>query len=102
MITISGNSDLRRYAAENQIDNAMSDVRYPLIKPYLSYFDQTIQSRVVNGTESLEVLLSSVWKIYKKTRVGSRNNHTNSWENYIVIDLLTAIFNFTTHPLAKG
>ena len=53
VITISGNSDLRRYAAENQIDNAMSDVRYPLIKPYLSYFDQTIQSRVVNGTESL-------------------------------------------------
>ena len=44
-------------------DNAMSDVRYPLIKPYLFYFDQTIQSRVVNGTESLEVLLSSVWKI---------------------------------------
>ena len=63
VITISGNSDLRRYAAKNQIDNAMSDVRYPLIKPYLSYFDQTIQSRVVNGTESLEVLLSSVWKI---------------------------------------
>ena len=63
VITISGNSDLRRYAAENQIDNAMSDVRYPLIKPYLFYFDQTIQSRVVNGTESLEVLLSSVWKI---------------------------------------
>ena len=71
VITISGNSggsggffwDLRRYAAENQIDNAMSDVRYSLIKPYLFYFDQTIQSRVVNGTESLEVLLSSVWKI---------------------------------------
>ena len=63
VITIYGNSDLRRYASENQIDNAMSDVRYPLIKPYLLYFDQTIQSRVVNGTESLVVLLSSVWKI---------------------------------------
>ena len=64
MITISGNSDLRRYAAENQIDNAMSDVRYPLIKPCHFYFDQTIHSRVVNGTERLEVLLSSVWKIF--------------------------------------
>ena len=42
---------------------AMSDVRYPLIKSYHFYFDHTIQSRVVNGTESLEVLLSSVWKI---------------------------------------
>ena len=97
MITISGNSDLRCYAAENQIDNAMSDVRYPLIKPYHFYFDQTIHSRVVNGTERLEVLLSSMWKIFKKkTRVGSRNNHTNPWKNYIVIVLLTAIFNFTT------
>ena len=80
----------------------MSDVRLPLIKPYHFYFDHTIQSRVVNGTESFEVFLSSVWKIFKKkTRVGSRNNHTNSWENYIVIVLLTAIFSFTTHPLAK-
>ena len=68
MITISGNSNLRRYAAENQIDNAMSDVRYPLIKLYHFYFDQTIHSRVVNGTERLEVLLSSVWKILKKKR----------------------------------
>ena len=42
---------------------AMSDVRYPLINSYHFYFDHTIQSRVVNGTESLEVLLSSVWKI---------------------------------------
>ena len=56
------------------------------------------------------VLLTApkVWKFcchlcgkYKKTRLGSRNNHNNSWENYIVIVLLTAIFNFTTHPLAK-
>ena len=61
VITISVNSDLRRYEAENQID--ICHVRYPLIKPYHFYFDHTIQSRVVNGTESLEVLLSSMWKI---------------------------------------
>ena len=48
---------------KNKSIYAMSDVRYPLIKPYHFYFDHTIQSRVVNGTESLEVLLSSVWKI---------------------------------------
>ena len=71
VITISGNSDLRRYAAENQIDNAMSDVRYPLIKPYLFYFDQTIQSRVVNGTESLEVLLSFCVENIKKREWGA-------------------------------
>ena len=47
---------------------AMSDVRCPLIKPYHFYFDHTVQNRVVNGTESLEVLLSSVWKIQKKKR----------------------------------
>ena len=71
MITISGNSNLRRYAAENQIDNAMSDVRYPLIKLYHFYFDQTMHSRVVNGTERLEVLLSFVWKILKKREWGA-------------------------------
>ena len=105
VIAISGDSDLRRYTTENHID--ICHVRCPFIKPYHFYFDHTIQSHVVNGTEGFEVLLSSVWKILKKTRVcfnqvGSKNNYTYSWENYLVIALLTAIFHFTTHPLAKG
>ena len=66
VITISGNSDLRRYAAENQIENAMSDVRYPLIKPYHFYFDQTIQSRVVKGTNPALKKPSNIPEIYAK------------------------------------
>ena len=106
MIAISGESDLRRYTTENHID--ICHVRCPFIKPYHFYFDHTFQSHVVNGTEGFEVLLSSVWKILKKrecvlTKWGAKIIIlTYSWENYLVIALLTAIFHFTTHPLAKG
>ena len=61
VMAISGNSDLRRYTAENHID--ICHVRYHFIKPYHFYFGHIIQNHVINGTESFEVLLSSLRKI---------------------------------------
>ena len=67
VIAISGDSDLQRYTTENHID--ICHVRCPFIMPHHFFFDHTIQSHVVNGTESFEVLLSSVWKILKNESV---------------------------------